>query len=178
MEMILRHQNFMLAIRREMGWPTFKPANDCIAFCSGRPLDIMIGSELARIAEQSRKDAIYTGWPDLKAAEPASFTVVFRELLTVDIIDRVEPYADNDEAPLILVSTRADEFFAVDARGSLVRVSGKPKGIGKGRKLAMKRIKAAAATMGDTLLESNCFVAPGADWIEPDAPVETIVRFG
>ena len=37
--MSLRHQNFMLAVRREMGWPAFKPANDAIAFCSGRQMD-------------------------------------------------------------------------------------------------------------------------------------------
>lgn len=27
MAMILHHQNFMLALREEMGWPSFRPAN-------------------------------------------------------------------------------------------------------------------------------------------------------
>lgn len=174
----LHHQNFMLAIRREMGWPTFRPANDAIAFCSGREMNFEVGAEMARIAQTLRKDAIYTGWANSTVALPTSFTVVYRELLAVDIVDRVVPYAANDDAPIVFVSTRADEVFAVDRRGTLVRVPGKPKAIGIGRKLAMKRIKATAATLGDTLLEGNRFVAPGAEWIEPEAPLETIVRFG
>lgn len=174
----IAHQNFMLAVRREMGWPTFKPANDCIAFCSGRPMNLEVGAEMARIAQMIRKDAIYTAWPNLKASTPLGFAIVYRELLTVDVVDRVIPYAANDDAPVVFVSTCADEVFAVDCRGSLVRLPGKPKAIGTGRKLAMKRIRAAAATMGDELLAGNRFVPTGGEWIEPDAPDETIVRFG
>ncbi|WP_394269546.1 hypothetical protein [Qipengyuania sp.] len=178
MKMMLHHQNFMLAVRQQMGWPPFKPANDAIGFSSGREMDIHIGMEIARIARLMRKDLVYSGWASAKATEPTGFTIAFREILTVDIVDRLVPFAANDEAPIIFVSTRADEHFAVDRRGSLVRVPGKPKNIGRGRKLAMKRIKTVAATMGDTLLENNSWIAPGADWIEPEAPVETVVRFG
>ncbi len=174
----LRHQNFMLAVRREMGWPAFKPANDAIAFCSGRRMDIEVRTEVARIATAMRKDAVYTGWVNIRATMPLGFTIVYRERLTVDIIDRVVPYAANDDAPIVFVSTRADEHFAVDTRGSLVRISGKPGNIGTGRKLAMKRIRTAAATMGDELLADNRFVPFGSDWIEPETPAETVVRFG
>ena len=177
MEMLLHHQNMMLAVRKEMGWPAFKPANDCISFCSGRPMDFENGTEIARIAQMLGKDVIYSGWTSSKAIEPAGFAVAYREMLSVDIIDRLVPYAANDEAPLVLVSTRSDEFFAIDRRGSLVRMSGKPKTIGAGRKLAMKRIKATAATMGSGMLANNRFVKPGGS-IEPEAPTETIVRFG
>lgn len=100
-------------------------------------------------------------------------------MLTVDIVDRVVPYAANDDAPIVLVSTKGDEFFAIDTRGSLVRVAGKPKRLGDGRKRAMRRIKAAAATMRDDLLPGNRRMLWGAETIEPDTtPVETIVRFG
>ena len=174
----LQHQNFMLAVRREMGWPAFKPANDAIAFCSGRPVDFEVSSEIARIAQMLGKDAIYTAWTSATATAPFGFTIVYREMLTVDVIDRVVPYAANDDAPIVFVSTRADEMFAVDRRGSLARIPGKPMNIGKGRQLAMKRIRATAATMGDELLKSNRFVATGAEWVEPESPVETIVRFG
>jgi len=173
----LRHQNFMLAVRHEMGWPAFKPANDAIAFCSGRPVDIEVGSEIARIAQMLGKDAVYTAWASITATAPLGFTIVYREMLTVDIVDRVVPYAANDEAPIVFVSTRADEVFAVDRRGSLARIPGKPKNIGKGHQLAMKRIRATAAKMGDALLDGNRFVPSGAS-IEPEAAVETIVRFG
>lgn len=174
----LGHQNFMLALRREMGWPSFKPANDCIAFCSGRQMDVAVGSEMARIAQMMRKDAIYTGWDSMKATTPLGFTIVYRELLTVDVVDRVVPFAANDDAAVVFVSTRADEMFAVDRRGALVRISGKPKNIGIGRKLAMKRIRATAATMSNELLANNRFVPTGGAWVEPETPVETIVRFG
>ena len=174
----LRHQNFMLAVRLELGWPAFKPANDAIAFCSGRRMDFEVGSELARIAQTMRKDAIYAGWPDIKAATPASFSIVYREMLAVDIIDRVIPFAANDDTAVIFVSTRADEHFAIDRRGSLVRIPGKPKAIGKGRALAMKRIRATAAIMGDEMLDGNRFVPFGSEWIEPETPLETVVRFG
>lgn len=180
MEMTIHHQNFMLSVRQEMGWPLFRPANDGIGFASGREMSFEVGTEIARIAriaQAMRKDIVYTGWASPRAKDRTSFTLAYRELLTVDVIDRLVPFAANEQAPVVLVSTRADEVFAVDRRGLLVRVPGTPKGIGKGRKLAMQRIKAAAAMMGDELIENNGFVPPGADWIEPDAPLETIVQF-
>lgn len=174
----LGHQNFMLALRRELGWPTFKPANDCIAFCSGRKMDFRVGLEVARIAQKLRKDVIYSSWANLGGNKPLGLSIAYRGVLTVDIVDHVVPFAANDDAPIIFVSTRTDEHFAIDDRGSLVRVPGKPKAIGTGRKLAMKRIHATAATLGDELLADNQFVPFGADWVEPEPRLETIVRFG
>lgn len=173
----VRHQNFMLAVRREMGWPTFRPVNDCIAFCTSRPMDFETGSELARVAQMLNKDAIFTGWTSANAARPAGFAIVFRELLTVDIVNGVVPYAANDDDPIVFVNVRGHEVFAVDGRGSLRRFSGHPDNIGRGRQRAMKRIRATAAKLGDELLAHNRFVPTGAGWIEPDVPAETIVRF-
>lgn len=178
MAMILHHQNFMLALREEMGWPSFRPANDCISWASGQEFCFDVGNELARVAQMVGRDVIYTGWASARAKDPTSVAIAYRELLTIHIVDRLVPYAANDRAPIILVSTSADEFFAIDRRGSLARVAGKPKGIGKGKALAMKRIKAAASMMGDELLANNRFVPPGADWIEPEKPFEAVVRFG
>lgn len=179
METRLRHRNTMLALRQHMGWPLIKPANDCIAFTSGCPTDFEVGMELGRLAGLLGKDVIYSGWSSITTKEPTGFTIAYREMLTVDIVDRVVPYAANDDAPIVLVSTRGDEFFAVDVRGSLVRVPGKPKGLGEGRKRAMRRIKAAAATMRDDLLPNNRRMEWGAESVEPDAsPIETVVRFG
>ena len=178
MKMMLHHQNTMLALRREMGWPPFKPMNDCIGFCSGRPMDFETGSEIARIAHKLGKDVIYAGWASTKATQPTGFTVAYRMMFSVDIVDRLVPFAANDDAPIVLVSTRVDECFAIDMRGSLVRLAGKPKNIGTGRKLATKRINATTATLGDELLQNNRFVPTGAEWIEPETPIETIVRFG
>lgn len=179
METMLRHQQVMLSLRQEMGWPLSRPANDCIAFTSGRPADFEVGMELGRLSTMLGKDVIYSGWTNIRSAKPTGFTIAYREMLAVDIVDRVVPYAANDDAPVVLVSTRSDEFFAIDTRGSLVRVAGKPKRLGEGRKRAMRRIKVAAATMGDELLAGNRFMPWGAATIEADTPaVETLVRFG
>jgi len=178
MQMTVRHQNFMRSLRKLMGWPPFKPANDCIAWSSGRQIDFEAGMELGRLAQLLGKDFIYSSWASTKAAEPTGFSIAWREMLAVEVVDRVVPYAENDDAPVVLVSIRGNETFAIDQRGSLVRVPGKPKKLAAGRKLAMKRIRSAASTLSDDLLANNRFVATGADWIEPEAPVDTIVRFG
>lgn len=180
METIMpHHQNLMRALRKEMGWPLFTPMNDAIAFSSGRATNVEIGMELGRIAQSMRRDLIYSGWANTRAKDPTSICVAYRELLSIDIVDRLVPWAANDDAPVVLVSTRGtDETFAIDRRGSLVRMPGRPANIGKGRKLAMKRIKAAASTMSDELLANNRFVEPGADWVEPGATAGVIVRFG
>lgn len=178
MEMMLHHQNMMLALRLELGWPSFKPANDSIGFCAGRPVDIEYGMELARIAQMLGKDLVHASWSSGTDREPSSFTVAYRMMFSVDVIKELVPFAANDDAPILLVSTRDDEFFAIDHRGSLARATGKPKNIGKGRRLAMKRIKATAATLGSEML-ANRFVPTGASSIEPDVPADgVIVRFG
>lgn len=171
------HQNLMLAVRRLMGWPSFKPANDCLCFASGRPIDFAVGSELARLSQQLRKDVIYSGWPNSRTRRPSGFTIVCRELLTVDVVTRVVPWCASADEPLVFVSTRDDEFFALDRRGTLVRLPGRPASVAHGRRMAMRRIVATAATMSNDLLESNQFVPTGADWIEPEVPTDTVVRF-
>lgn len=177
METILYRQNFMLAVRQEMGWPAFKPANDCIAWTAGRPMDVEAGLEIARLAQRLGKDLVYTGWVNARASEPSGFCIAYREMFAVDVADQLHPYAANDEAPIVLVNPHAGETFAVDGRGSLLRVPGLPKSLGRGRKLAMKRIKATAASKGDTLLASNRMVPWGSDTIAPDEPGETVVTF-
>lgn len=178
MEMMVHHQNTMLALRVEMGWPSFKPANDCLAFSSGGVMDVDVGMELARIAQMLNKDVIYAGWTSHQSKKPTGFSLAYREMLTVDIIDRLLPYAANDSAPISLVSISGNEFFAIDPRGTLNRLAGKPKNIGKGSDLAMRRIKARAAAMGKALLANNRYLPTGQDWMEPEAPTDTVIRFG
>ena len=175
--MTLRHQNFMLAVRKEMGWPLFRPANDCLAFASGRPMDFEIGMDTARLAQAMRKDVIYSGWSNPTAVQPASFAVVIREVLSINIIDRVFPWAADENAPVALISTRANERYIIGQRGVLERAPGKPNHLAEGRKLAMSRIRATAAAMGDVFAENNVCVSPGGKWTEPEQELETIVRF-
>lgn len=178
-EATLRHQKTMQALRKEMGWPLIRPINNCIAFSSGRPCDIKVGAELGRIATALNQDIVYSGWTSLKSAEPKSYTVAYRDLFCVDIADRLVPYAANDDAPVMLVSTRSDDAYCIDRRGTLARLSGKPKDLARGRKLAAKRIKAAMAEMRDELLADNRQIPWGSEAIPQAAPAtETVVRFG
>jgi hypothetical protein len=176
--MMIRHQKWMWAIRQEMGWPLFKPANDSLAFSSGRALDVEVGMELGRLATEMRKDIIYSSWANVHAEEPSGYTIVVRELLKTDVIDRCLPWAASESGPIIFISTRGDEMFAIGRRGLLERVAGKPKARAKGRALAMKRIRAAAAAMGDELASGNVHLPFGSPWVEPDQPAETVVQFG
>lgn len=177
MDITAHQQNVLRALRREMGWPSFRPVNDSVAWSSGQEMSVEVGAEIGRIAEMMDKDLIYAGWASRRAKDPTSFAVAFREILATDIIDRVVPWAADVESRIILASTRTDECFTIDQRGSLVRVAGRPKAIGMGRKLAMKRIQAAAATMSDALLPSNRIIPTGGAWIAPEAPMEAIVQF-
>lgn len=161
---ILNHQNTAWALRQLMGWPMHKPANDRILFSTG----LMIGEReilhLAQMSQHQRKDVIYAHYGSLRASRPAGYAVAFREMERVDVIGGCVPYAADASAPVVLVSTLTDETFYINARGSLERRPGKPKHMGKGRRCADRRIRAAAATMGDQV-HPNTFLAP---WGRPD----------
>lgn len=108
MEMMLRHQQFMLALRQEMGSPLCRLVNDSMSFASEQPSDFEVGMELGRVATMLNRDVIYSGWSSTGAREPSGFTIALRGMLTVDIIDNLVPFAAADDAPISLVSTRED----------------------------------------------------------------------
>lgn len=175
----IRMQNFAWGLRQQMGYPLFAPANDCTAFAGGGHADFAKGMEIACLASQMRKDVVYLGWTGVADAAPTTFAVAIREMLQVDWLDRMVPWAADDVSPILLASTRHDEHVVVGSRGLLERRSGKPaKALGKGRKLAMQRIRRAAATMGERLAANNVLLAPGEAWREPPAlSGDTVVRF-
>lgn len=177
---MLKTQKYCLAVRQQLGYPLTKPANDCTAFASGGIADVAKGMEIAALAETMRKDFVYAGWTDFSNKEPAQISVAMREMLHVDWIDRCFLWAADDVAPLVIVPVRGDEHIIVGGRGLLERREGRPaKALGKGKKLAAARVRLAAATMRDELLESNVFVPRGGTWREPVAGTcDTIVRFG
>lgn len=179
MTTIQHHQNLMLSLRQAMGWPLFKPQNDCIAWSSGKVLDVDDHLEIGRICRVIGKDLIYSGWASAEAQVPADFTVAYRTMMTVDINAGVVPFAKSDVDPVILVDTRLDQHFAINARGTLVRHFGRPTAVAAGHRRAMKRIESAARTMGDEVLANNRRMKWDATEIEPDLmPTDTIVRFG
>lgn len=176
----VRNQNFAWGLRQEMGYPLFAPANDCTAFAGGAVPDIAYSMEICCIASAMRKDIVYLGWSNVDDVEPSGIAVALRHMLHVDWIDRLLPWAADVASPIVLVSTRRDEHIAVGARGLLEQRVGKPaKALRKGKRLAMQRIRRAAATMGDTLAEGNVFLPRGSEWRDPPrSSGETVVRFG
>lgn len=177
MTTILHHQQLTLALRQVMGWPPYKPANDCIAWSCGKVCTFEDHLELGRIASMVGKDLVYSGWSSVTAAMPAHYTIAYRKVATIDIIDRVVPFAANDDDPVILVDARADQHFVIDERGSLVRRFGRPKALTQGHRRAMKRLKRVMRTKGDVVLPNNRWVPWGATVIDPDTtPTNIIVR--
>lgn len=175
----LRNQKFAWGLRQQMGYPLFAPANDCTAFAGGGIADFALGMEIAVLATQMRKDIVHLGWRDVADAEPTTFAVALREMVQVDWLDGLFPFAEDDMAPIVLVSTRRDKNIAVGPRGLLERRSGKPKALGKGKARAMRRIRRAAAAMSDQLADAHVFLNRGEAWREPPASShDTIVRFG
>lgn len=176
MKMKLHHQNLMLAVRQEMGWPAFAPANECISFCWGQPIDLENGIELARFAQMIGKDIVYSGWASTSCTEPTAFTVAYGEMLSVDIVDKLVPFAADDNATLLLVNTITDECFAIDRRESLARTPWKPMNVRTGRKIAMKRIQTAATNLGRKPRQNGRAVRHG-ELIEPETSTAAVVRF-
>jgi hypothetical protein len=176
---IIKTQQFSLAVRQELGYPLVRTTIDSLAFASGGPVDFFKGMEIARLTEEMRRDMVYTAWNDFADHQPANIIVALREMFCVEVIDPCFLWAADETAPLAIVSILRDVHMVIGERGLLERRVGRPaKTLGAGRKLAMKRVRAAAAAMDDELLANNMLVPRGAPWIDP-APTqdETIVRF-
>ena len=173
----VRQQNFMHALRLQMGLPLHQVTNDAIAYTFGQPMSFEVGIEMARIAQMIQKDAICVSFASDAANKPCGFAVIYRELNMVDVIDNCVPFAASDDAPVVLVSIGAKEHFAIDSRGSLIRVQGKPANVAAGKRLAMKRIRVAAAAMGDAQMAGCQIIRPGAAPIAPVPQQAPIVCF-
>jgi len=173
----VRQQNFMHALRMAMGLPLHRLVHDSIVFTFGQPMDFAVGVEMARIAQAIQKDAIYVSFASETANRPCGFAVIYRELDMVDVVDNCVPHAASADAPITLVSIRSNEHFAVDRRGSLVRLEGKPANLAAGKKLAMSRIRVAAAAMGDAQMAGCHTIKAGAHPIAQEQRDGPIVCF-
>lgn len=165
---IARHQRWMWALRSLMGLPAYQPACDSTEFLSGAPLDFRLGMQCGQLAASRQKDLIYSGWRTALSPEPESHSVVIRELLTIDVIDRCVPCMVDETAPLTLVSLHANEQFTIGARGLLERVAGKPKTLGQGRKRAMRRIRSLAAELSESVAPTSHQISCGDRWVQPE----------
>jgi len=173
--MQVRHQNWMLALRALAGVPTFKPVNESVLFCGTGLNGIGSGMELARLAQEAERDIICAHWASSKAKRPSGYTVVLRDVLSVDVLSGCTAYMWGEER-LALVSTREKQTIWIGARGLLQRGQGVPEHLPRGTRLAAMRIRDTADGREAELLDGNRFMPLGGEWTAPDAPIDAPVR--
>lgn len=173
--MQVRHQNWMLAVRELAGVPTFKPVNESILFCATGLDGIERGMELARLAQEADRDIICAHWTNSKAKRPSGYTVVLRDVLSVDVLSGCTAYVWGDER-LALVSPREKLTIWVGDRGLLQRGQGLPQHMVRGARLAEMRIRELAHGRQAALLENNRFMPLGGEWTASNAPIDAPVR--
>jgi hypothetical protein len=140
----LYQQCYMHALRLTMGLPLHRPTNDAVAYCIGKPMDLIGGSEMARLSRDLQMDIVHIGFADRHAIAPSRLSVVYRELEHIDVIDHLDVYAAAADKPVLLISDRRNEHFCIDQRGGLARLPGNPTNLVAGRKLARRLIQKAA----------------------------------
>lgn len=173
--MQVRHQNWMLSLRELAGVPTFKPVNESILFCATGLDGIERGMELARLAQQADRDVICAHWANSKAKRPSSYTVVLRDVLSVDVLSDCMAYIWGEDR-LAFASAREKMTIFVGDRGLLQRRQGLPQHLVRGARLAMMRIREVADTRDAELLDGNRFMPFGGEWTASNAPIDAPVR--
>lgn len=173
--MQVRHQNWMLALRSLAGVPTFKPVNESILFCATGIGGIERGMELARLAQEAERDVICAHWANTKAKRPSGYTVVLRDVVSVDVLSDCTACMLG-EGRLALVSAKEKLTIWVGDRGLLQRGQGVPEHLARGTRLATMRIRTAAEDREAELLDGNRFMPMGGEWTASDAPIDAPVR--
>lgn len=173
--MAVRHQNWMTAVRQLAGVPTFKPVNESILFAATGLDGIEQGMELARVAQEAERDIVCAHWPNAKARQPSGYTVVLRDVLSVDVLSACAPYMWAD-GQLAFVSVREGVTIRVGDRGLLQRSQGLPQHMVRGARLASLRIREVANNRRTTLMDGNRYVPVGGEWMAQDAPIDAPVR--
>lgn len=169
------HQNWMLALRQLAGVPTFKPALESILFCATGLDGVQRGIELARLAQQADRDVICGHWPSTKANRPTGYTVVLRNVMSVDVLSDCSAYV-GESGRIVFVSARENLTIWVGDRGLLQRGQGLPQQLIRGTRDATMRIQEVADGREPTLLASNRFMPLGGEWTASDAPIDAPVR--
>ena len=119
--------------------------------------------ELARLAQEAERDVICAHWANTKAKRPSGYTVVLRDVLSVDVLSDCTAYMWG-EGRLALVSVKEKLTIWVGDRGLLQRGQGVPEHLLRGAKLANIRIRNAAEGRDSALLDGNRFMPMGGEW--------------
>lgn len=171
-------QNHSLAIRAEMGYPLYSPANHTLAFAAGRKFDFQVGMDLARHAETGGKDFVYAGWASIHDDAPTDYALIVRQPDVIDILPGVEFWAADDQSPIVILLQQRGIYFELDGRLNLQQRAGRPgRKLALGIKRAMDRIRRRAELLDGTELTGNAWIPNGGDWTPPPPPQTTAVLF-
>lgn len=144
-----RLQNYTGGIRLEMGLPLHQPVNGLVGFVFGPIIDDSISaSAIGRYARDQKQDVIHLGFAHANAGTPSAMMIAWRKLDHIEIITGCVPYCTDADSPVILVEPRSNACFSVDERGGLVRTQQVLHNLAAGKRMAMRRIKQAAADLG------------------------------
>lgn len=102
--MQVRHQNWMLAVR-ELGRCAGVAGQQKRVALRHRPRWRRARMELARLAQEAERDVICAHWANAKAKRPSGYTVVLRDVLSVNVASDCKAYLREGQ-PLALVSQR------------------------------------------------------------------------
>lgn len=158
-----RLQNYTGAIRQMMGLPPHQPVNDLVGFVFGPSIDDSISaSAIGRYARDQKQDVIHLGFAHANASTPSAMMVAWRKVDHVEMITGCVPYCAAADSPVMLVEPRSNACFAVDERGGLVRTQQVLHNLAAGKRMAMRRIKQAAADLGKNQATPTITMAAGS----------------
>jgi hypothetical protein len=143
-------------------------------FCATGLDGIERGMELARLAHQAERDVICAHWANAKAKRPSGYTVVLRDVLSVNVASDCKAYLREGQ-PLALVSQREELTVWVGDRGLLQRARGLPPQLGEGMRMATMRTRGVAGGRDAELLDNNRYMPLGGEFAAHDAPVDAPV---
>lgn len=171
----LYHQNYLNALRKEMGLPLRMLICDSIAYFYGRPTGIAKASGLAKMAVQAGKDIVDISFANDTTHTGVEFTVAFRLMDHVEILTRCKPFAPDADAPVVLLSADGARGFGADARGCMQQHQNAVTNISKGHALALRRIRATARELGQRQAAKVLSVHPSEVLQFPVHPAPMVV---
>ncbi|MCE7796517.1 hypothetical protein LWE61_08070 [Sphingobium sufflavum] len=157
---LARGQQWVLALRKLMGYPLHAPTRHSTAFCASGERDLAGALHMAQIAAEMQKDMLNVSFKSIYAPEPSSVSLAVHGPLCIQWLPDCGLYAASETANVALLHKNKRWFF--DDRNQLVSTSLPPRHrIARGEQVAWSRWRIKAAQMEVFELDGNSFVPAG-----------------
>lgn len=171
----LRWQRNAWALREEMGFPLTTMTDESVVWAGGGVADFEKGMEIARVAADLGRDVIYLGYRTAKAPQPVQVGLAYRDPALITWRPKLELWAADREAPVILVDRIEGERYERGERNVLIRRAGLPAvDLARGRRMAEDRVRRAAKLKSDNLDSGSYHVPHGASVAEHRPPASPV----